>query len=77
MIVRILGEGQLDVPDGSLDELNVLDGALEQACEAGEHDAFAAAASRSTATTSAPPISCCPLQTRHWPRSARFSPRRD
>jgi hypothetical protein len=43
MIVRILGEGQLDLPDGSLDELNVLDVALEEACSAGEHDAFATA----------------------------------
>jgi hypothetical protein len=43
MIVRILGEGQLDLPDGSLDELNVLDVALEDACAAGEHDAFAGA----------------------------------
>ena len=43
MIVRILGEGQLELPDGSLDELNVLDVALEEACGAGEHDAFPAA----------------------------------
>jgi hypothetical protein len=43
MIVRILGEGQLELPDGSLDELNVLDVALEDACGTGEHDAFAAA----------------------------------
>jgi hypothetical protein len=43
MIVRILGEGQLDVPDSELAELNSLDAALEQACSAGEHDAFAAA----------------------------------
>jgi hypothetical protein len=43
MIVRILGEGQLDIPDGSLDELNTLDVALEAACDAGEHDAFATA----------------------------------
>jgi hypothetical protein len=43
MIVRILGEGQLELPDSSLDELNVLDVALEGACAAGEHDAFASA----------------------------------
>jgi len=43
MIVRILGEGQLELPDDSLDDLNVLDVALEEACETGEHDAFAAA----------------------------------
>jgi hypothetical protein len=40
MIVRILGEGQLDVPDGALDELNELDGELQQACEAGDEPAF-------------------------------------
>jgi hypothetical protein len=43
MIVRILGEGQLDLPDSSLTELDELDVALEQACETGEHEAFAAA----------------------------------
>jgi hypothetical protein len=43
MIVRILGEGQLDVPDSGLGELNALDATLEQACSAGEHDAFAVA----------------------------------
>jgi hypothetical protein len=43
MIVRILGEGQRDVPDSALDELNKLDVALEQACSAGEHEAFAEA----------------------------------
>jgi hypothetical protein len=43
MIVRILGEGQLEIPDDSLDELNALDVKLEAACTAGEHDAFAAA----------------------------------
>jgi hypothetical protein len=41
VIIRILGEGQRDVPDSALDELNQLDVALEQACGAGEHDAFA------------------------------------
>jgi hypothetical protein len=43
MIIRILGEGQLDVPDSALDELNRLDVELEHACSAGEHDAFASA----------------------------------
>jgi hypothetical protein len=43
VIVRILGEGQLEIPDDSLDELNELDSTLEQACAAGEHDAFASA----------------------------------
>jgi hypothetical protein len=43
MIVRILGEGQLEVPDDALSELNGLDATLEQACSAGEHDAFATA----------------------------------
>jgi hypothetical protein len=43
MIVRILGEGQRDVPEAALSELNALDATLEGACQAGEHDAFATA----------------------------------
>lgn len=43
MIVRILGEGQLDVADDALDRLNELDAAVEAAVEAGDHDAFASA----------------------------------
>ena len=40
MIVRILGEGQFDVPDEKLDTLNELDRALEAAVEAGDVDSF-------------------------------------
>jgi len=36
MIVRILGEGQFEVPDSAADELNQLDEALESAVE--QHD---------------------------------------
>ncbi|MCL8027076.1 PspA-associated protein PspAA [Nocardioides bruguierae] len=43
MIVRILGEGQFDVDDASLDRLNELDSAVEAAVGAGDHEAFAAA----------------------------------
>jgi hypothetical protein len=43
MIIRILGEGQLDVPDSELPALNALDATLEKACSAGEGDHFAAA----------------------------------
>ncbi|HQR27351.1 MAG TPA: hypothetical protein PLP61_09955 [Nocardioides sp.] len=43
MIVRILGEGQLDVPAESLDELNRLDDALETAVASGDEDTFAVA----------------------------------
>jgi hypothetical protein len=43
MIVRILGEGQLDVPGDALDELNRLDADLQKACEAGDETAFHAA----------------------------------
>lgn len=43
MIVRILGEGQLDVPDEALERLNTLDSAVEAAVEAGDESAFAAA----------------------------------
>jgi hypothetical protein len=40
MIVRILGEGQLQVDDSATDELNVLDAALEKAVNAGNEQAF-------------------------------------
>jgi hypothetical protein len=40
MIVRILGEGQLDVPESALDGLNELDSALQEACDANDPDAF-------------------------------------
>jgi hypothetical protein len=43
MIVRILGEAQRAVPDDALDDLDQLDQQLVDACEAGEHDTFAAA----------------------------------
>jgi hypothetical protein len=40
MIVRILGEGQLEVADDQLDSLNELDRAVEAAVEAGDESAF-------------------------------------
>jgi hypothetical protein len=40
VIVRILGEGQLDVSDAELDTLNELDDALMSAVEADDDDAF-------------------------------------
>lgn len=43
MIVRILGEGQLDVPPGEVDALNALDDALQQAMDGHDEDAFRAA----------------------------------
>ncbi len=43
MIVRILGEGQLDVPDAKADELNVVDEQLAAAVEAGDEPGFRAA----------------------------------
>jgi len=43
MIVRILGEGQLQVDDSATDELNVLDAALERAVNAGDEQAERAA----------------------------------
>ena len=41
MIVRILGEGQLDVPDDQLDRLNELDAEVETAVETGDESRFA------------------------------------
>ena len=40
MIVRILGEGQLDVPDTAIDELNELDDALQAAVDGGDEVAY-------------------------------------
>jgi hypothetical protein len=45
MIVRILGEGQLEVGDDQLETLNKLDAAVESAVEAGAVDEFSAALS--------------------------------
>ncbi|GAB3667018.1 hypothetical protein GCM10027596_35500 [Nocardioides korecus] len=41
MIVRILGEGQLDLPDDQLDRLNELDAHVETAVETGDEQQFA------------------------------------
>jgi hypothetical protein len=43
MIVRILGNGQVDVPDAASDELNVIDERLSAAVEAGDETGFRAA----------------------------------
>ena len=43
MIVRIMGEGQLDVAESHLDRLNELDDALLKALDKGDQDAFRAA----------------------------------
>jgi hypothetical protein len=41
MIVRILGEGQWDVPDDHLEAMNALDGAVEEAVESVDEAVFA------------------------------------
>lgn len=43
MIVRILGEGQLQVADTATDELNRLDAVLEKAVSEGDEAAFSPA----------------------------------
>jgi PspAA-like protein len=40
VIVRILGEGQVDVPDSELDSLNELDDALQRAVDGGDEEGF-------------------------------------
>jgi hypothetical protein len=40
MIVRIMGEGQFDVPEEHLEELNRLDDDLAGAIEGGDHGTF-------------------------------------
>jgi hypothetical protein len=43
MIVRILTEGQLRLPDSAIDELNALDDKLLGACQSKDEAAFATA----------------------------------
>ena len=43
MIIRIMGEGQLQVDDAAVAELNQLDASLESAVEARDEAAFVAA----------------------------------
>ncbi len=43
MIVRIMGEGQLELPDSALDDLNAFDRLAELAVDADNESAFAAA----------------------------------
>jgi hypothetical protein len=43
MIVRILGEGQLELSDDQLDSLNELDAKVEAAVEADDQEAFTSA----------------------------------
>ena len=43
MIIRILGEGQIEVPNGVVIELNELDAVVESAVAAGDEAAFAEA----------------------------------
>ena len=40
MIIRIMGEGQLQLPEGAVDDLNKLDVELETAVEKHDEDAF-------------------------------------
>jgi hypothetical protein len=59
MIVRIIGEGQFDIPDGHVEELNRLDQDLQKAVDAGDEDRFRSAlqgmlASVRTAATELP-----------------------
>ena len=46
MIVRIMGEGQLELPDSALEELNSLDADVESAVEADDQAAFEPALER-------------------------------
>ena len=45
MIIRIMSEGQFDVPDDAIDGLNELDSSLEKAISAGDEPGFASAMS--------------------------------
>jgi hypothetical protein len=41
MIIRVVGEGQFEVPDAHLEELNRLDDDLLKACDSGDEARFA------------------------------------
>jgi len=43
MIVRIMGEGQLSIPDSAVTEFNVLDEKLDAALKGGDETSFRAA----------------------------------
>ena len=43
MIVRLMGEGQLELPDDALEHLNALDRTAELAVDAGDQSAFTTA----------------------------------
>jgi hypothetical protein len=43
LIVRVLGEGQFDVPEEAVERLNTLDEAVERAVEDGDREAFSQA----------------------------------
>jgi hypothetical protein len=45
MITRILGEGQYEIAEGHVDELNELDSALQSAADSGDEAAFVSALS--------------------------------
>ncbi|MEU0084692.1 hypothetical protein [Streptomyces sp. NPDC006274] len=45
MIIRILGEGQFEIAEDRIDELNRLDTAVQSAADADDEQAFAAALS--------------------------------
>jgi hypothetical protein len=49
MIVRIMGEGQVEVADSEIDGLNALDTELQAAVEAGDEDLYRQALSALTA----------------------------
>ncbi|ADG88000.1 PspA-associated protein PspAA [Thermobispora bispora] len=42
MIVRIMGEGQIEIDEADIDALNALDQELEQAIESGDEETFRA-----------------------------------
>jgi hypothetical protein len=40
MIIRIVGQGQYNVPDGGLDELNLLEARLQTAVDSGDMEQY-------------------------------------
>jgi hypothetical protein len=40
MIIRIVGQGQYDIPDNALDEFNLLDARLQTTVDSGDMEAY-------------------------------------
>ena len=66
MIVRILNEGQWNLPDETVADLNTLDDAVEQAVTSGDQDSWPTLCTRCW-SMSGPPAPRCPTMNSRTP----------